>query len=98
MYLVIAYHGSGKNKVEDVLRLLWDHIRSLAKFRSIQHIYCFQAIKDRGGADTIIVIQYDNVAAKLALPEETKQASQTRHQVDHWFYLRNRSQKQGGLK
>lgn len=93
MYLVIAYHGDGKNEVENDLKLLWSRIRGFTKSRAIRHIYCFQAIRDGEGANTIIVIDYKGAAAKPALPRGAKQVSQTHRRVDYWFYVRNRSQK-----
>ena len=93
MYHVIAYHGKGnKSEVKNDLRLLWDSLSIFAKSRTLQHIYCFQTVEDGKGADTFIVVQYDdNVVAKLALPNETERALQTHNHVDYWFYVRERN-------
>lgn len=89
MYLIIAYHGIGKNEMENDLRILWDNVSRFASSRDIRHIYCFQAVKDKEGADTLIVVQCeDNVAAKLALLNDAEQSLQTRCHVDYWLYIR----------
>jgi len=90
MYRIIAYHGKGKDEeVEHDLNLLWDSLRHFAYHRKIQHIYCFQAVRDGEEANLLLVVRYrDNVAAKLALPNEARRALQTHNHVDYWFYVR----------
>lgn len=95
MYRVIAYQGKGRNgEVENDLKLLWDSLRNFAKCRKLQHVYCFQAVRGEKEANLLLVVQYrDNVAAKLALPNETRHASQIRNHVDYWFYNREGNNK-----
>lgn len=92
MYRVIAYHGKGKDQeLEHDLRLLWKSLCDFAKCRKLQHIYCFQAVRDGEEVNLLLVVQYhDNVAAKLALPTRlARQASQTHSHMDYWFYVRD---------
>ena len=94
MYRIIAYHGKERNnEVEKDLGLLWDSLSNFAKQREIEHIYCFQAVRDGEEANLLLVVQYrDNVAAKLALPNEARRALQTHNHVDYWFYVREDNQ------
>lgn len=91
MYRVIAYHGKGNNKeLEGDLRLLWGGFREFLKHRLINHVYCFQSVSEKRGADLILILQYgDNVATKLASRGKPKLASQLRNHVDYWFYMRD---------
>jgi len=80
MYLVIAYHGNGRNEVENDLTLLWDNIRRFTGSKPMRHVYCFQAVKDKEGADLLMIVQYDGAAP-------------VKRRVDYWFYVRNRNTK-----
>jgi len=97
MYLIIAYHGKGKNEVEKDLNLLWGRIRGFTKIRLIRHIYCFQAVRDEERANALIIINYKGAAAKPQYSSGNVRnniaVSQTHHRVDYWFYVRNSSQK-----
>jgi len=77
MYRIVAYHGKGDNKeLEGDLRLLWGGFREFLRHRLINHVYCFQSVSEKSGADLILILQYnDNVATKLALDGKAKQAS-----------------------
>ena len=90
MYRIIAYHGKGQHsEIQNDLRLLWDSLRNFARHRKLQHIYCFQAVRDKKEANLLLIVQYaDNVAAKLALPNETRHTLQIHNHVDYWFYVR----------
>jgi len=91
MYRIIAYHGKGNNKeLEKDLRLLWGGFREFLRHRLINHVYCFQSVSEKKGAELIFILQYgDNVATKLALHGKPKLASQLRNHVDYWFYVRD---------
>lgn len=86
MYLVIAYHGKGNGEVESDLRVLWGNLERLAKIRKIEHIFCFQAVKDNVGADVLMMIKYEGEFEST----EAKVHSQSwNNRVDYWFYIRN---------
>ena len=96
MYRVIAYHGKGsKKEIADDLRLLWEELRNFAGSRELQHVYCFQSVKDTKGADVLMIVNYrDGVGSgdesrqktRGSAPDITSPAVQER--VDYWFYVR----------
>jgi len=98
MYRIIAYHGKGKNEMASDMHLLWDNFRIFAASRRLRHVYCFQAVDDKNGADMILVIQYeDTVGAPYSSSEATEWPSRedsdaprmsSKEGIDYWFYVR----------
>lgn len=58
MYLIIAYHGKGKQEVEEDLKKLWFNFSNFVKFVKIRHVYFFQRANDDKGADLLMIIDY----------------------------------------
>jgi hypothetical protein len=94
MYLIIAYHGKGKQEVEEDLKKLWFNYSNFVKSVKVQHVYFFQNAKDDKGADLVMIVEY-NCA---------RSCSSTRHkcgmlkqnlgkrckEVNYWFYTRDK--------
>lgn len=106
MYLIIAYHGKGKNEVEEDLKKLWFNYSNFVKLVKVQHVYFFQNAKDDKGADLLMIIDYK--CAKVCSDASACScmagaAKQTPHHkgaghgfaskdksVNYWLYVRDR--------
>ena len=58
MYLIIAYHGKGKQEVDEDLKKLWFSYSNFVKLVKVKHVYFFQNAKDDKGADLLMIIDY----------------------------------------
>jgi len=95
MYLVIAYHGKGKQKVEEDLKKLWFNYANFVKFADVKHVYLFQSAKDDKGADLVMMVEYDcarscsDTRHKCGMPEQN--LGKKCREVNYWFYVRGAS-------
>lgn len=92
MYLIIAYHGKGKQEVDEDLKKLWFNFNTFVKFVKVKHVYFFQRAKDNQGADLLMIIEYTCAKSCFAASADagvSKQnfASKTRN-VNYWLYVR----------
>ncbi len=79
MYLIIAYHGKGKQEVEEDLKKMWFNFSNFAKFVKVKHMYFFQAAKDNKGADLMMIIDYK--CRKSCFMAKDRD-------VNYWLYVR----------
>jgi len=97
MYLIIAYHGKGKQEVEEDLKKLWFNYSNFVKFVKVKHVYFFQNAKDGKGADLLMIIDYK--CAKSCSSAQScsscgagvaKQSFASKDKsVNYWLYVRD---------
>lgn len=94
MYLVIAYHGKGKQEVESDLKKLWFNFSNFVKFVKINHVYFFQRAKDDRGADLVMIVEYrcarhcSSTSHKCGICEQGLAFKDKG--VNYWFYVRDK--------
>jgi len=113
MYLIIAYHGKGKEVVEEDLKKLWFNYANFVKHVDVKHMYFFQNAKDDSGANLLMIIEYkcrkacfDASGCSFCGAGTAKQTLASRDKsVNYWLYVRENKKitiekmnKQGGLK
>lgn len=96
MYLIIAYHGKGKQEVEEDLKKLWFNYSNFVKFVKVKHVYFFQNAKDGMGADLLMIIDYkcakscSSAQACFCGVGVAKQSFVSKDRsVNYWLYVRN---------
>jgi len=102
MYLVIAYHGKGKQEVEEDLKKLWFNFSNFVKKAQIKHMYYLQAVKNDKGADLVMIVDYkclkpcSDTSGCFCMPGAAKQSfNKSKHRdVNYWFYVRDKAQKE----
>jgi len=95
MYLIIAYHGKGKQEVEEDLKKLWFNFSNFVKFVKVKHVYFFQRAKDDRGADLLMIIDYKcakscfDTSACFCGARVAKQSFASKDKsVNYWLYVR----------
>ena len=96
MYLIIAYHGKGKQEVEEDLKKLWFNYSNFVKSVKVKHVYFFQSAKDDLGADLLMIIDYKcakvcsdtSVCSCMAGVAKQTLASKDKS-VNYWLYVRD---------
>ena len=92
MYLIIAYHGKGKQEVEEDLKKLWYNYSNFVKFVKVKHVYFFQSARDEKGADLVMVVEYNcSRSCSDALSEcgiSKQNLDKKCKDVNYWFYVR----------
>ena len=92
MHLIIAYHGKGKQEVDEDLKKLGFNFSNFVKFVKVEHVYFFQRARDEKGADLIMVVEYDcakscsDASHKCGMPEQN--LGKRCRDVNYWFYVR----------
>ena len=96
MYLIIAYHGKGKQEVEEDLKKLWFNYSNFVKFVKVKHVYFFQNAKDNKGADLLMIVDYqctkacfDTQACSCGAGVAKQSYISKDKSVNYWLYTRN---------
>jgi len=99
MYLIIAYHGKGKQEVEEDLKKLWFNYSNFVKHVKVKHVYFFQNAKDNLGADLLMIIDYkcakdcfDTKACSCGAGVAKQSFASKDKSVNYWLYIRDKSQ------
>ena len=95
MYLVIAYHGKGKEVVEEDLRKLWFNYSNFVKHVKVKHVYFFQNAIDDKGANLLMIVDYKcakvcfDTSACSCMAGVAKQSFASKDKnVNYWLYVR----------
>ena len=96
MYLIIAYHGKGKQEVDEDLKKLWFNYSNFVKLVKVKHVYFFQNAKDDKGADLLMIIDYkcakvcSDTSACSCMAGVAKQSFASKDKnVNYWLYVRD---------
>lgn len=97
MYLIIAYHGKGKQEVDEDLKKLWFNFSNFVKFVKVRHVYFFQNAKDEKGADLLMIVDYkcardcfdaSDCSCNAGAAKQTQHFVRKNKNVNYWLYVR----------